>query len=276
MAAGVARALDNNQTLQHLNIDYSNNIDAEGAAAVARTLAANPPLIIIIGVDLGEHLADLLLPEVARQDNEAILAYLRYIRLAGDSKQEGGGGGDDDDDDDTNAVPECQRALAKLCVLGDTDVGKTALVACLRGVEAVDESTDGVDVVPVPDGQRAELGVHDISFLCLEFAGQELYHASHSLVLSERSVLVVMWKPHTTPRDRLLFLLAQVPGLVRHEAHVCVPGRPQTAATMPAASRRCGSFWLAGPCVCLMPTAGSPPRGFARWMRLAIGRRRAC
>lgn len=84
---------------------------------------------------------------------------------------------------------------AKVIVLGETGVGKTSLrhklVNILEPLPEADESTSGIDIVPLKFPLASPKG-RDFSMNIWDFGGQEIYHNTHQFFLTKRSVYVLV------------------------------------------------------------------------------------
>jgi len=110
-------------------------------------------------------------PEIAEQGIEAVFVYLR--KLVG------------------GAVEQNE---AKLILVGQGEVGKTCLANRLiyNRFTKDEKTTEGIDILkwgitaPTPEEEEVRLNVWD-------FGGQEIYHATHQLFLTKRSVYLLVW-----------------------------------------------------------------------------------
>ncbi|GHJ47412.1 hypothetical protein Cs7R123_47540 [Catellatospora sp. TT07R-123] len=84
---------------------------------------------------------------------------------------------------------------AKLILVGEGNVGKTSLVAALRGEPFVRDrpTTHGIEVQPValphPDTDA------QMTLRVWDFGGQEVYRVTHQFFFSSRALYAVAWKP---------------------------------------------------------------------------------
>ena len=79
----------------------------------------------------------------------------------------------------------------KLMLLGNSDRGKTTLVARLKGLQVGQESTDGLDISEWSySGGFTRKKYH---FSIWDFGGQEEYYAMHQCFLSRRSMYLLLW-----------------------------------------------------------------------------------
>ena len=79
----------------------------------------------------------------------------------------------------------------KLMLVGKETVGKTTLVACLRGKQYLGGSTVGVDIGNW--SYRPSFFKPSFSFSVWDFAGQQEYYATHQVFLSKRSLYLIVW-----------------------------------------------------------------------------------
>ena len=81
----------------------------------------------------------------------------------------------------------------KLMLLGNTNRGKTTLLARLQGIEyiPVDESTVGVDISEWR--YRPSVGRRAFHFSIWDFAGEKEYYAIHQCFLSQRSLYLLLF-----------------------------------------------------------------------------------
>ena len=114
-------------------------------------------------------------PELAAAHTEGIVAVMRYLR----------------------AKAEAQVVLneAKLILIGEGEVGKSALLGALRGDEWVEkrDSTHGIEIKPVKVTDPAT-GT-EITLNGWDFGGQRVYRPTHQLFFSAPAVYLVVWKP---------------------------------------------------------------------------------
>jgi hypothetical protein len=120
-------------------------------------------------------------PELAAADKEGLHAVRRYLR----------------------AKTEAQVVLneAKLILIGEGEVGKSALLGALRGDDWVEkrDSTHGIEIKPVKvtdptTGTKITLNGWD-------FGGQRVYRPTHQLFFSSPAVYLVVWKPREGPQQ---------------------------------------------------------------------------
>ncbi len=110
-------------------------------------------------------------PEIVNQGTRAILSFLQELSLGYSIRYE-----------------------AKLLVVGEGGTGKSSLLRALHG-EAFDSSlasTHGIDVgtlqLPHPT-----LSSQNLLLNTWDFGGQQIYHATHQLFLTKRSLYLVVW-----------------------------------------------------------------------------------
>jgi GTPase SAR1 family protein len=83
---------------------------------------------------------------------------------------------------------------SKLLVVGEGAVGKTSLIKSLSGqpYDANEPTTHGIRIVELvfnhPDRPDARIRLSS-----WDFGGQDIYHATHQLFLSDRSLFVLLW-----------------------------------------------------------------------------------
>jgi internalin A len=82
---------------------------------------------------------------------------------------------------------------AKLIVVGDGNVGKTSLVAAVRGEPFIAErpTTHGIEVSPI--SLRHPVRDLDMTLRAWDFGGQEVYHVTHPFFFSPRALYLVVW-----------------------------------------------------------------------------------
>ncbi|WP_234020985.1 COR domain-containing protein [Streptomyces sp. 142MFCol3.1] len=102
---------------------------------------------------------------------------------------------------------------AKLVLVGEGAVGKSSLLAALRGEEWIEDrnTTHGIEIRPVEV-------THEQSRIVLnswDFGGQKIYRPTHQLFFTEPAVYLVVWKPREGPE---LGLVDEWISLIRHRA----------------------------------------------------------
>jgi internalin A len=109
------------------------------------------------------------LPWLLRHSNRRLAAYLRSLR---------------------DAVPLYE---AKLLLVGEGNVGKSSLVAALKGAPFVEgrETTHGIEISPVLF-RHPSLDL-DMTLRVWDFGGQEVYRVSHQFFFSPRALYLVVW-----------------------------------------------------------------------------------
>jgi Leucine-rich repeat (LRR) protein/GTPase SAR1 family protein len=117
---------------------------------------------------LGNPLGDPI-PELAERGSVALAAYLRSLK---------------------DAVAQYE---AKVLLVGEGNVGKTSLVAALRGAMFVRDrpTTHGIEISPI-SFRHPGLGI-DMTLRLWDFGGQEVYRVSHQFFLSQRALYLVVW-----------------------------------------------------------------------------------
>ncbi len=122
-----------------------------------------------------------LSPELAAVYKEGLDAVKRYLRVKA----------------------EAQVVLneAKLILIGEGEVGKSALLGALRGDDWVErrDSTHGIEIKPVKVTDRAN-GT-EITLNGWDFGGQRVYRPTHQLFFSAPAVYLVVWKPREGPQQ---------------------------------------------------------------------------
>ncbi len=125
--------------------------------------------------------ANPLNPELAAASKEGLDAVKRYLR----------------------AKAEAQVVLneAKLILIGEGEVGKSALLGALRGDDWVEErdTTHGIEIKPVKVIEpvtRIEITLNG-----WDFGGQRVYRPTHQLFFSAPAVYLVAWKPREGPQQ---------------------------------------------------------------------------
>ena len=109
--------------------------------------------------------------EAAKQGVPAVVAYLRGLAQ-----------------NPSNAVYE-----AKLLLVGEGGVGKSCLLAALRGEDFVEgrPTTHGIDIKPVMlPHPRANV---EIQLNAWDFGGQEVYRVTHQFFFSRHALYLVLW-----------------------------------------------------------------------------------
>ena len=120
-----------------------------------------------LGLD-GNPLSEPL-PELAERGAAELATYLRSLH---------------------DAKPQYE---AKLVLVGEGNVGKTSLVAALRG-EKFEEgrpTTHGIEISPLT--VRHPSLTADMTVRAWDFGGQEVYRVSHQFFLTRRALYLVVW-----------------------------------------------------------------------------------
>ncbi|MGC1374599.1 MAG: COR domain-containing protein [Anaerolineales bacterium] len=152
-----------------------------------------------------EHLTYLELsysslnPELAAAYEQGIPAVMAYLR----AKAEGG---------------QIILNEAKLILVGEGGVGKTSLLAALRGDEWVEkrETTHGVEVVikslVVKDPETGK----EITLNGWDFGGQNIYRHTHQLFFTAPAVYLAVWNPRRGPEQ---CCVAEWIKMIKHRAY---------------------------------------------------------
>ena len=108
-------------------------------------------------------------PEISEQDCKAILVYLRG-----------------------EVIPE--HWASELILVGEGGVGKTQLLAALRGedFDPQSETPHGILLKDLRLLHPKEKGV-EMTLSCWDFPGQQIYHATHQSFLTNRPLFVLVW-----------------------------------------------------------------------------------
>jgi internalin A len=119
-------------------------------------------------LDLSANQLTELPPEIVEQVIEAIFEYLRQLS-------------------------EEEHNEAKLILVVQGDVGKTCLAKRLMYDTFIeDETTRGIDIfkwqITAPTSEKEEIRLN-----IWDFGRQEIYHATHRLFLTKRSVYLLVW-----------------------------------------------------------------------------------
>jgi internalin A len=130
-----------------------------------------------IDLRLDRNPLDDSLSMMAARGTSALFAYLRGILNAGRPQYE-----------------------AKALLVGEGNVGKSSLVARLRGEEFVENrpTTHGIEIgrlfLPHPDATLRLSGV-ELTLNTWDFGGQEVYRITHQFFFSRRAVYLLVWRP---------------------------------------------------------------------------------
>jgi hypothetical protein len=121
-------------------------------------------------------------PELAAAYEEGLDAVKRYLR----AKAEGG---------------HVILNEAKLILIGEGEVGKSALLGALRGDDWAEQrdSTHGIEIKPVIVTD-SETGT-EITLNGWDFGGQRVYRPTHQLFFSAPAIYLVVWKPREGPQQ---------------------------------------------------------------------------
>jgi len=128
-------------------------------------------LFNLTAVFLGANPLESPPSEVVNQGTEAVLQFLRERRKKGR-----------------------RQWVSKLILVGEGGVGKTQLLRSLKGEEFAGTlgTTHGIEVRQLELAHPTETNVR-MSLNCWDFAGQEIYHATHQFFLTQRSLFVLVW-----------------------------------------------------------------------------------
>jgi internalin A len=109
------------------------------------------------------------LPELVARGTNALVAYLRSLE---------------------DAIPQYE---AKLLLVGEGNVGKSSLIAALRGAPFVRDrpTTHGIEISPLRL-RNPTINV-DMTLRTWDFGGQEVYRVTHQFFFSRRALYVVVW-----------------------------------------------------------------------------------
>jgi GTPase SAR1 family protein len=97
--------------------------------------------------------------------------------------------------------PQVELNEAKLILIGEGEVGKSCLLAALRGDkwEEGKPTTHGIEIRPVkvivPETGK------EITLNGWDFGGQRVYRPTHQLFFSSAAVYLVVWKPREGPQQ---------------------------------------------------------------------------
>jgi Leucine-rich repeat (LRR) protein len=120
-------------------------------------------------------------PELAAAYKEGLDAIKRYLRA--------------------KAGAQVVLNEAKLILIGEGEVGKSCLLAALRGDEWIEkrDTTHGIEIKPVKVNDPAT-GT-EITLNGWDFGGQRVYRPTHQLFFSAPAVYLVVWKPREGPQQ---------------------------------------------------------------------------
>ena len=104
------------------------------------------------------------------------------------------------------AKAEAHVALneAKLVLVGEGEVGKSCLLAALRGDpwDGNRPTTHGIEIKPL--GVVDQASGQEITLNCWDFGGQRVYRPTHQLFFSTPAVYLVVWKPREGAQQGLV------------------------------------------------------------------------
>jgi Leucine-rich repeat (LRR) protein len=156
-------------SLKNLYISHNNIIDLPGSLSNLSKLTA-------LSLDNNP-----LNSEIAAAYEDSLAAVMRYLAAKADGQM---------------VLNE-----AKLIIVGEGEVGKSSLLAALRGDPWEDDrvTTHGIEIKPVEvvdvdSGTRITLNGWD-------FGGQRIYRPTHQLFFSAPAVYLVVWKPREGPQQ---------------------------------------------------------------------------
>ena len=148
---------------------------------------------------IGNNPLDDPLPEIVARGADALATYLASL-------------------DDSITQYE-----AKLLVVGEGTVGKTSLVAALRGAPFIEgrPTTHGIEIWPLtfrhPDIDR------DMTLHAWDFGGQDVYRVTHQFFFSRRALYVVVWNARKgQEQDEVEGWLRRIRLRVGHDARMMV------------------------------------------------------
>ena len=133
---------------------------------------------------------------------------------------------------DTEGV---QLAEVKLVLVGEGAVGKSSLLAALRGEPWVErrDQTHGLQIKPV----EVEHAGQAITLNGWDFGGQQVYRPTHQLFFTAPAVYLVVWKPREGPE---VGMVEQWLAMIQHRAGV--DARVHVVATHGGPSSRVSSI----------------------------------
>ena len=122
-----------------------------------------------LGIDLeGNRLLDPL-PELVRRGADALATYLGSLE---------------------DAVKQYE---AKLLLVGEGNVGKTSMVASLKGAAFVEgrPTTHGIEISPIT--LSGPSSTSDMTLRAWDFGGQQVYRVTHQFFFTRRALYAVVW-----------------------------------------------------------------------------------
>ncbi|MFN6131807.1 MAG: COR domain-containing protein, partial [Synechococcaceae cyanobacterium] len=146
-----------------------------------RVTDLSPDLLRLEGLTELRLDANPLNPELAAAYSEGLEAVKSYLRA--------------------KAAAQLVLNEAKLILIGEGEVGKSCLLAALRGDPWVEgrPTTHGIEIKPVKLTDPAS-GT-EITLIGWDFGGQRVYRPTHQLFFSAPAVYLVVWKPREGPQQ---------------------------------------------------------------------------
>ncbi len=143
------------------------NVDGNQLTSLPRELAG--PLEGGLSLTVEGNPLQEPLPELVKRGTNALATYLRSLE---------------------DAIPHYE---AKILLVGEGNVGKTSLVAALRGDPFIEgrPTTHGIEIHPLtlshPDSDLA------MTLRAWDFGGQEVYRITHQFFFSPRALYLLVW-----------------------------------------------------------------------------------
>ena len=139
------------------------------------------------------------LPQLIERGADSLATYLRSLR---DAKK---------------------QYEAKLLLVGEGNVGKTSLVAALRGAPFVEgrPTTHGIEIRPLTVSHP--MLSQNITLRAWDFGGQEVYRVTHQFFFSRRALYLVVWNARQgQEHDEVESWLRRIKLRVGHDARTMV------------------------------------------------------